>query len=550
MSSENDTKAITQKELKDVKEDSVVGPIAQTTTVDSMNEKQGDIRYRNRVGDEIDITTIQPGTDKVYEAKIVLLNQAILDLGMGKYQWLTALLTGFGWYIDNFWLQAITIISPFVKAEFVVKRIAFLTVGKYVGLVLGSSLWPITADYIGRKPAFNITLGLSSVAGLIAAGSPNFTAITTLCAIVGLATGGNQPVDSAIFLELIPASHQYLLTMQSAFWSVGQAVAVLIAWPLVANYSCPTSTPAGECGYHQNLGWRYALWTYGGINFAMFVGRFVFPLHESPKYLLGRGRDAKVVEVIHKIAAYNGATSWLTIDHFEQIDREVASESSSAHQLTAKSVIRSNLAKFEPQKLKGLFSTPKMAFSTICMILLWCMIGMAYPLYNSFIPLYLADKGVTSGNNTINSTYRTYCIQAVCGIPGSIIAGLAVDVRRIGRKGVGVLSCILTGVFLFLYTRANSSSAILGFSCAISFFQNIVYGILYSYTPELFPAPIRGSGNGLVAVFNRFSGLAAPFIAAYVGVNNSPIWVSAGLFIVAGVVFAILPYEMRGRAAA
>ncbi len=88
----------------------------------------------------------------------------------------------------------------------------------------------MTADFIGRKPAFNITLAMSSIAGLIGAGAPNFTAIATLCAFIGLATGGNQPVDSAIFLEFIPATHQYLLTMQSAFWSVGQAVAVLIAW--------------------------------------------------------------------------------------------------------------------------------------------------------------------------------------------------------------------------------------------------------------------------------------------------------------------------------
>ena len=108
---------------------------------------------------------------------------------------------------------------------------------------------------------------------------------------------------------------------------------------------------------------------------------------------------------------------------------------------------------------------------------------MAYPLYNSFIPLYLEAKGVTSGSNTISKTYRTYCIQAVVGIPGSLVAGLAVDIKRVGRKGVGILSCILTGVFLFLYTRANSSSAILGFSCAIAFFQNIVYGILCKFCP-------------------------------------------------------------------
>lgn len=251
--------------------------------------------------------------------------------------------------------------------------------------------------------------------------------------------------------------------------------------PLVANYSCPSTTPTGECEYHDNLGWRYCFWTYGAINFAMFLGRFIFPLHESPKYLIGRGRDAEAVQVLHKIAAYNKTSTWLTLAHFQQIDNDLGNGNpliqTSAHQ-EASNVLKKNISKFEPEKMKALFSTPIMAFSTTMMILLWCMIGMAYPLYNSFIPLYRAAKGVTSGNNTINATYRTYCIQAVCGIPGSIIAGLAVDVRRIGRKGVGTISCILTGIFLFLYTRANSSAAILGFSCAIALFQNIVYGIL------------------------------------------------------------------------
>jgi MFS family permease len=126
-------------------------------------------------------------------------------------------------------MQAITIISPPVQVEFSVDRIAFLTVAKYAGLVVGSTVWPMTADFIGRRLAFNITLLLSSVAGLIGAGSPNFVAVSVFCAFIGVGTGGNQ-IDSAIFLEYIPAIHQYLLTMQSDFWSIGQAVAALIGW--------------------------------------------------------------------------------------------------------------------------------------------------------------------------------------------------------------------------------------------------------------------------------------------------------------------------------
>lgn len=55
-------------------------------------------------------------------------------------------------------MQAITIISPPVQKEFAVSQISMIIVAKYVGLVIGSSLWPMTADIIGRKTAFNITL--------------------------------------------------------------------------------------------------------------------------------------------------------------------------------------------------------------------------------------------------------------------------------------------------------------------------------------------------------------------------------------------------------
>jgi hypothetical protein len=33
---------------------------------------------------------------------------------------------------------------------------------------------------------------------------------------------GNLPVDSAVFLEFIPGTHQYLLTVMSVWWAFGQ----------------------------------------------------------------------------------------------------------------------------------------------------------------------------------------------------------------------------------------------------------------------------------------------------------------------------------------
>lgn len=220
-------------------------PIDGQTDRISTSDKVQEFGHREYHG--IDTTAVMPGADAAYDAKVAIMNEALIDIGMNSFQWKIFATTGFGWFVDNvgslpsqgrsdtdtsvkFWLQAITIISPPVKREFAVQRIAFLTVAKYAGLVVGSSLWPMTADYIGRRPAFNITLAISAMGGLVGAGSPNFVAIAACCALIGFGTGGNQPVDSAIFLEYIPATKQNLLTVQSAFWSFGQAIAALIAW--------------------------------------------------------------------------------------------------------------------------------------------------------------------------------------------------------------------------------------------------------------------------------------------------------------------------------
>lgn len=321
--------------------------------------------------------------------------------------------------------------------------------------------------------------------------------------------------------------------------------------PFIANFCCPQDATMEECSFLNNLGWRYTFWFLGGLTTILFLVRFTFRIYETPKYLLGRGKDAQAVDVIQKIAARDGKSSWLTLDHFQAVDARLAAvESIDATETANASTLRRSLEKFTPSKIRGLFATPKMALSTSMILLLWTSIGMGFPIYNNFLPIYLENRGVAVGSSDLNTTYRNLTIQFVCGIPASILGGYTVNMRRIGRKGTGCFACLCTSAFLFLFTRASSPAGILGFSCGVAFFQNLVYGLLYSYTPELFPAPIRGTGNGLVMMFNRTAGLSATLIGAYVGLDTSvPIWISAALFAFAGIVFLLLPYESRGKAA-
>lgn len=326
--------------------------------------------------------------------------------------------------------------------------------------------------------------------------------------------------------------------------------------PFIVNYSCPPEATTEECTFQDNLGWRYVYWTLGGATIFLYLLRLLFKIYETPKYLLGRGRDAQAVAVVQKIAARDGKETWLTLDHFEAIDARLATSNPDEVEApvaapTAKvGILRRSLDKFTPDKFKALFSTPRMALSTCMILFLWMAIGMAFPLYNVFLPMYLQTRGVQTGSSSLNVTYRNLTIQALCGLPASFLGGFTVNLKRVGRKGTGAAVCFCTSLFLFMFTQAKTQAAVLGFSCGVAFFQNLTLGLLYTYTPELFPAPIRGTGNGLSMMFNRTAGLGATIIGAYVGLTTSvPIWISASLFAVAGVVFLLLPYESQGKAA-
>lgn len=89
------------------------------------------------------------------------------------------------------------------------------------------------------------------------------------------------------------------------------------------------------------------------------------------------------------------------------------------------------------------------------------------------------------------------------------------------------------------------------FSCVEAFSQNIMYGVLYAYTPEIFPAPVRGSAVGVASFLNRVMGLLAPVVAARMGSdgekgNDGPVMVAGVLILAAFGAVVGLRVETRG----
>lgn len=100
---------------------------------------------------------------------------------------------------------------------------------------------------------------------------------------------------------------------------------------------------------------------------------FVFHLYESPKYLMGRGRDAEAVEVVHKVAQYNGRESSLTLEMLTAAGQLKSAEDASeaAFDTSAKAAALRKIKSFSGSHVKPLFATRKLAYSTTLLIILW-----------------------------------------------------------------------------------------------------------------------------------------------------------------------------------
>lgn len=288
----------------------------------------------------------------------------------------------------------------------------------------------------------------------------------------------------------------------------------------------------------------------GALTFVMFLCRFfLFHLYESPKFLLSRGRQTEAVAVVHGIAHHNKQKTWLTEDILNQIggDPEVAADDG---KLSSLDIVKRSLGKFSTQRVGPLFDGWRLTTTTLLVWFMWATIGMGYPLFNAFLPQYLANNGSPGGPTPVRITYRNYAITSAVGVPGSLLACYTVNMPYVGRKGTMGIATAVSGIFLFLFTTsASSSGAQLAYSALESFFQNIMYGVLYAYTPEVFPAPNRGTGTGIASFLNRVAGLCAPIVAVNAGQANpsAPVYASGALFFAAFIAMCLLPIETRGK---
>ncbi|KAG4435443.1 hypothetical protein IFR05_009085 [Cadophora sp. M221] len=485
------------------------------------------------------------GVDPALDAKMHIVNNAIDEIGWTPYHWKLFVLNGFGYAVDSQLLLLQSIIATQAGYEFNPSYPRALTIAVYVGMLIGALFWGLSADIIGRRFAFNVSLFICSFFTIICGAAPNWIALATFIAFLGFGGGGNLIMDTTVFIEYLPSNKQWVLTWLASWWGLGQAIAGFVAWGFLPPDKWNCSNPFDDAGLRistcskaENMGWRYVMYTSGAMVFVMSVARItVIRLKETPKYLLGEGKDEQLVADFQAMAAKYNRPCSITI---EMLD--ACGPINSAH----------GRSKFSISELtvhfRGLFATKTIGLSTCLIWLSWTLIGLAYPLFYVFLSTYLASRGADFGVLSDFETWRNYALVNISSIPGPMLAGYMCNWKVLGRKYTMVIGALITMAFFFAYTQVRTQAQNVGFSCAIGFFLNIYYGTLYAYTPEVLPSAHRATGNGIAVACNRIMGILSAIIATYADTSTSvPIYVCAALYIAMAAVAIAFPFEPYGK---
>jgi hypothetical protein len=148
------------------------------------------------------------------------------------------------------------------------------------------------------------------------------------------------------------------------------------------------------------------MYTSAAAVFIMSVLRItVIRLKETPKFLLGEGKDEQLVKGFQAMAAKYKRPCSITV---EMLD--ACGVVSSAH----------GKSKFSISELtvhfRGLFATKQIGLSTCLIWLSWTLIGLAYPLFYVFLSTYLATRGADLGGLSKYDTWRNYALVNISSI--------------------------------------------------------------------------------------------------------------------------------------
>ena len=434
-----------------------------------------------------------------------LILDRLENLPIGSFHYKLLVVTGLGWLFDSMDTGLISFVLPILAREWGLspEQVGWIGSIGLIGMALGAVLAGTVADKFGRKNVFAATVILYSVSTGLCAVAWSYESLLLFRFLVGFGLGGELPVAATLMSEYAPSAlrGRFIVLLES-FWGVGWLVAALISYLLIPRFGWQVAFVIGALPalyvflirLHMPESIRYLIGK-GKVEEARQPALYVFliRLHmpESIRYLLSKGKVDEARQIILTLEQKLGVVS-------KPFDKEFAEDATPIFKLNVFTLWK-----------------PMFRVRTIMLWLAW--FGIVFSYYGIF--MWLPSIVFTQGFEVVK-TFEYVLIMTLAQLPGYFAAAWLVDI--IGRRYTLSLFLLMSGVCAYFFGNAATATELLMWGAAMSFFNLGAWGVIYTYTPELYPTAIRALGSGWAAGFGRIGGMIAPMLVGVLLAHGAP----------------------------
>ncbi len=416
------------------------------------------------------------------------------------------LIVGIGWLFDAMDQGMVSGVLAAVGSDWALSPLdqSMLASAGTFGMIIGAAFSGIASDKWGRRLVIMVTLLMFSLGSFLCGVSVDFPMLVICRFVTGLGLGGELPAASTLVSEFSPIKYRGRnVILLESFWAWGWIISALVAYLLIPTY-----------------GWRIAFLV--GAFPALFAAVLRFMVPESPRYLDLVGKHQQADEIVSKMEASVGIV--VPDDQKTHLSAIKTSAWKSFTQLWSKRNLR----------------------ATLVLWVIWFGINFGYYGFVLWTPSLLVAQGFS-----LVSSFGFTVVMCVAQLPGYFSAAWLIE--RIGRKKVLITYFAGTAFAAWLFGHAGSETEILITGCLLYFFALGAWGCVYSYTPEVYPTDVRGSGTGWAACFGRIGAFVAPFIVPLVyssfgeSLGFTVVFIMlASAFAIVAIVIAVFGIETKG----